>query len=476
MADVLTIRKMADVYELVENNPRLTRLARWVGIIALGGTFVDAYDFTSLGIGAAQLQSQLHLTATQLGIVTASMALGATLAALFGGYYVDKIGRLKMFLLDLALFVVSAVLAALSPNIEWLIVFRFLMGVGVGLDFPAAFSFISEYVSANRRGKWVQFWTPLWFVAVVFTLLLSLAMYYLGAGADLWRWAVGFGAVPALIVLILRFLYMEESPAWAANQGEYDRAAAILSKMYEQKVVVELNEEVKLHKPGTWASELARMFSPPYTLRSVMVLLLNVTQSIEYNAVTFYLPTISLILFGKQLLTALIGAASMDFFGVIGGLIGVALVYRLGLRRITIVGFSVAIVCLLILGFAANALSPPVAAAFIAIFIAAHAFGQGGTGMSIATLSYPSRMRGTGTGFGQASTRLGSMIGLFFFPPILAALGLFHTLLVIAIVPIIGWIVMVAIRWEPIGKNVEAEADQWEAVALGQGVSAPSDR
>lgn len=458
----LTISKVGDVARLVEQNPRLTRLMKWVGIIALGGTFVDAYDFTSLGIGAVQLKSQFHLTGAQLGTITASMAVGAFLAALFGGYYVDKIGRLKMFLLDLALFVVSAVLAALSPNVTWLIIFRFLMGAGVGLDFPAAFSFISEFLGSDRRGKWVEFWDPLWFVAVTITLLLSLLMYYLGAGENLWRWAVGFGAVPAAIVLILRYMYMQESPLWAANQGDFDRAAQILSKVYEQPVTVGNVEQAAPKKPETWARELGRLFRAPYGGRTLMVLLLNITQSIEYNAVIFYLPTISLLLFGKQLVTALLGSVMFDACGIIGGLIGVALVYRLGLRRLTIIGFSVVIATLLLLGLLGHYLSASMAAVLIALFIGAHSFGEGATGMSIATLSYPSRMRGTGTGFGQASTRFGSIIGLFFFPPILAALGLFPTLLILAAAPIIGWITMVAIRWEPIGKDIEGEAEQVE--------------
>ena len=464
--DTLTISTASDVARLVEQNPRLTRLMKWVGIIALGGTFVDAYDFTSLGIGAVQLKAQFHLSGAQLGTITVSMAVGAFLAALFGGYYVDKIGRLKMFLLDLGLFVVSAILAGLSPNLTWLIIFRFLMGVGVGLDFPAAFSFISEYLASDRRGKWVEFWDPLWFVAVTITLLLSLPMYYLGAGENLWRWAVGFGAVPAALVLILRYLYMQESPLWAANQGDFTSAARILSKVYEQPVTVILTEPVAPKKPGTWARELGRPFRKPYGRRTWMVLLLNITQSIEYNAVIFYLPTISLLLFGKHLVTALLGSAMFDACGIVGGLIGVTMVYRLGLRRLTIIGFSVVIVTLLLLGFLGHHLSASLAAVLIACFIGAHSFGEGATGMSIATLSYPSRMRGTGTGFGQASTRFGSMIGLFFFPPILAALGLFPTLLVLAVAPIIGWITMVVIRWEPIGKDIEGEAEQSETQKL----------
>jgi len=101
MADQTTgrvvIRNKDDVFELINQERAVNRQAVLIGLIALGGTFVDAYDFTSLGIGAVQLKIQFHLTSTSLGSLTASMAVGALVGALVGGYYADRIGRLKMF-------------------------------------------------------------------------------------------------------------------------------------------------------------------------------------------------------------------------------------------------------------------------------------------------------------------------------------------------------------------------------------------
>src|SRR5579875_1267231 len=124
MPQPIVLRSRQDVVALVNRGViGQTRFA--IVLIAIGGTFIDAYDFTSLGIGAIQLRQQFHLSGGELGTITASMAIGA----LFGGYYVDKVGRLRMFLLDLFFFVISAIGAALAPNYYVLILFRLLMGV-----------------------------------------------------------------------------------------------------------------------------------------------------------------------------------------------------------------------------------------------------------------------------------------------------------------------------------------------------------
>src|SRR5579864_7767934 len=115
MGQPIVLRSRQDVVDLV-NKGTIGQTRFWIVLIAIGGTFIDAYDMTSLGIGAIQLREEFHLTAGELGTITASMAIGALFGALFGGYYVDKVGRLRMFLLDLFFFVISAIGAALAPN------------------------------------------------------------------------------------------------------------------------------------------------------------------------------------------------------------------------------------------------------------------------------------------------------------------------------------------------------------------------
>ena len=138
------IQSRQDIINFVNSNP-VTSKSWKIILVALGGIFVDAYDFTSLGIGADQLKEQFNLSPAGLGSLTAIMAFGALLGATVGGYYTDKFGRNKMSLIDLFFMVFAALGAALATDLVWLFIFRFLMGVGVGLDVPVALSFIAEF-------------------------------------------------------------------------------------------------------------------------------------------------------------------------------------------------------------------------------------------------------------------------------------------------------------------------------------------
>src|ERR1700730_11717332 len=104
-SDAVVIRSAKDVVALVNagvgKGPSF-----WVLLIALGGVLTDAYDLISFGIGVPQVTSEFDLSPRGVGTLSASLSFGAILGAWFGGYFIDKIGRLRMFMLDLVFFVV----------------------------------------------------------------------------------------------------------------------------------------------------------------------------------------------------------------------------------------------------------------------------------------------------------------------------------------------------------------------------------
>lgn len=245
----LTVRSKRDIIDFVNSHDNPDR-GRIMVLIALGGIFIDAYDFTSLGIGIDSLQKQLSLSPFELGSVTAIMALGALFGALGGGYVTDRLGRFKTFIIDLICLIVAALGTALSPNLAWLLFFRFLLGVGVGMDFPVALSFIAEFTNSRTKGRFVNLWQAMWYIAAASTGIIALPIFFsIGDSENLWRWAVGFGAVPALIILILRLIYLDESPMWAAHNLGLREASDILEKNYNVRVTVSrLKEAAVTHR------------------------------------------------------------------------------------------------------------------------------------------------------------------------------------------------------------------------------------
>ncbi|MCA1846402.1 MAG: MFS transporter [Actinobacteria bacterium] len=467
MEPALTLRNVDDVVRIVDRttnhaDPAAQRKARrmtmLVMIIALGGVFVDAYDFTSLGIGAIQLRHEFHLTATQVGALSSTMAFSALFGALVGGYFVDKLGRKRMFLLDLWFFVFSAIGAALAPNLVVLLAFRLLMGLGVGLDFPVAMSFVAEFADRANRGRFVNLSYLNWYLAAIVGFIASWIGYMLGAGEHLWRLAVGFGAVPALILLLMRNRYMVESPLWAAHQGDLEGAADILRRTRNLDVVVDPGAvAAQADAPLTMAETARVIFSPHYRARAILAAVISCLQSIEYYAVIFYLPVISQMIFGGGLLNAILGGIMFSFIGLLGSAFQALVCDRTGIRPLTITGAFLTVGALLgvALGHAAGSLV--LQAVMVGLFMIGHTIGPGPQGMAYGTLSFPTAIRGSAVGWTQGMLRVGSILGFFFFPVILTAFGFTATFALLAGVPAVIGLVTLAIHWEPIGVDIENE-------------------
>lgn len=463
MTQELTIRSARDVSDFVDQHPG-AKSTSLIILIALGGVFVDAYDFTSLGIGVPALRQTFGLSPFQLGSVTAMMAFGALIGAIWGGKATDKVGRYRMFLVDLVLLVLSAIGAAASVNLPMLLLFRFLMGLGVGLDFPVALSFIAEFVNRRRRGGGINLWQLMWYVAASCTGLVILPFYFMGFGDELWRVAVGFGAVPALAILILRFKYMKESAPWAAQNLGLEEAAKILQATYgvRTRVVQAAARPEAARRPRP---SFAEIFSAPYMRRTLLVSVICATQSMEYFAIGFNLPTISQTLFGTAFLNAILGAIAFNLFGIVGATAGVAVTHRMGSRRMAIAGYALVLIALFGLFRFHGVVSVEVKALLVGLMILGHAFGPGAQGMTMAAMSYPTRIRGVGTGWGQGMVRIGSILGFYFFPLLKASFGFYNMVGLLLLVPALGLAASLLIAWEPSGAGMEEQGDELAAAA-----------
>lgn len=450
--DKVVLRTKRDVITFVNEHPTGSSRGKIIALIALGSIFIDAYDFTSLAIGLDSMKAELNPTPFQVGTTTSAMAVGALLGAIFGGYLVDKLGRYKLLILDLVLFVVAAIGAALSPSIEVLIVWRFLLGLGVGLDMPAALSLVAEFTRNRDKGKFVNLWQPMWYAATITSAALVLPLVFLGMEEHMWRWAVGFGAVPALVILALRFLYADESPMWAAHNLGMGEAVKILRKNFPSTEFAIEDGEVESEAD----TRISRIFERGYRLRSLVVAVVSGFQAVQYFAVGFYLPVIVGLIFGQDVVSIVIGTILLNVFGLLGGGIQPFLTHRFGGRVLTLVGSAICVLALIAVGMVEVESAPYLAALLVGAFIFGHSFGPGSQGKTMATLSYPTDLRGTGTGWAEACSRVGSIVGFYVFPLVVAAVGLSQTMIFLAAVPLIIFVTVLVARWDP--KDVDIEA------------------
>jgi len=461
------IRTARDVHALLAERGSQGTKTKAIIVLALGGIFMDAYDFSSLAFGITAVREEFGLDPLMTGVVNAAIMVGSVVGAIFGGMLVDRFGRYKLFMADMAFFVVAAIGCALAPN-EWvLIFFRFVMGIGVGLDLPVAMAFLAEFSKlrgSGSRSQRVNSWSPAWYIATGFGYLLVLTVFLLLPMEQqpiLWRIVVGFGAVPAIVVLLVRRKYMAESPQWLADQGDLRGAVDVMRSHHGLEVELAADADTTRTtkaRTGHWR-QYGELFAARYRLRTIAALCVSVFSTFGYNAVAYGTPLIISMLFQQGPLVTILSALVINLgFGAVGGILGVRIVNKVGARKLTILGFAIQATSLLILAFVGipSGALVIISIAMLAMFVFAQAGGPGANLMSYATLSYPTRLRGVGVGFNEAVKRVFSIASLVFFPVLAASLstGVFW---IVALAPLAGLISLLIIKWDPTGKDVDAE-------------------
>ena len=177
----------------------------------------------------------------------------------------------------------------------------------------------------------------------------------------------------------------------------------------------------------------------------------------QYYAVGLYIPIIAKYMISEDKLGVLFGTAIVNVAGIIGAYLGAQYTYRLGTRKLTMIGFGIVLFVMVVTGLFYNNLPMVINTCLIALFLFGHSGGPGTQGKTIGALSFPTHLRSQATGIVESVSRTGSIIGTFVFPIILAAVGLNQTMLWIGLVPLIGLVITFVLKWEPVGKNVEDE-------------------
>jgi putative MFS transporter len=211
---------------------RLDRLpfTREHGRLVVGsgvGWALDAMDVGLISFVMAALAVQWSLTPTELSLVGSIGFVGMALGATLGGLLADRYGRRQVFALTLLVFGLATGAAALSWSVGALLVFRFLIGLGLGAELPVASTLVSEFAPARLRGRVVVALEAFW--AVGWTLAALIGYFVVPVSDDGWRWALALGAVPALYAVVVRRT-LPESVRFLELRGRVDEAEAAVRR------------------------------------------------------------------------------------------------------------------------------------------------------------------------------------------------------------------------------------------------------
>jgi MFS family permease len=285
---------------------RLDRLPwsrfHWRVVIGLGTVWIlDGLEVTIVGSIGARLTdkaSGLGLSDSQVLTAGSIYVLGACIGALFFGQLTDRLGRKKLFMATLLVYLPATVATAFSPTFLFFAICRFFTGAGIGGEYAAINSAIDELIPARVRGRVDliingSYWLGAALGALgAYVLLMDVFPVDLG-----WRLAFGMGAILGVGILIVR-RHVPESPRWLFIHGHEDEAERIVDGI-EREVREETGEELEepsgsitvKQRKSVSIAEVARTAFRDYPKRTALGLALFVGQAFIYNSVTFGLGT-----------------------------------------------------------------------------------------------------------------------------------------------------------------------------------------
>jgi MFS transporter, PHS family, inorganic phosphate transporter len=429
----------------------------WLTVLTAGmGFFTDAYDLFIIGTVTAILSPLWHLSTLQLSWLNSTSLLASVLGAVVFGRLMDRFGRKRMYGVEVALLTVGALLCAVSTNVVELIVFRAILGFGVGGDYSTSAVITSEYANRANRGRLVG----TVFAMQGFGLLAGplVAAVLLGAGvphAVAWRLMLAFGAIPAASVIYLR-RKIKETPRYTLGvSGDVAATAATV----KWALGTDTQPQTVAHVP----TPRRGLLQAPYLRR-----LIGTAGTWALMDMAFYGNGISSQLILKALLpnaslltTILIAGLIFLVAAVPGYWVAVALLDRLGRRRIQWQGFLVMALAYGLIFLAPGIVKLPLL--FLVVYGISYffiEFGPNETTFVYPSEIFPVHVRGLGDGLSAAGGKLGAFAAAFLMPLALQHFAIAGAMGILAGVSLLGLLLTLVALPEPKGLALEQAAGE----------------
>ena len=275
---------------------RLDRLPwsawHWRVVIALGVSWLlDGLEVTVVGsIGPAlQRPETLGLSASEIGWAASAYIGGAVLGAIFFGRLADKLGRKRMFLTTLVVYLIATILTAFTWDITSFAFCRFLTGFGIGGEYAAINSAIDELIPARVRGRVDLAINGTFWIGAALGAGLSVVLLGPLVGPEWgWRIAFGLGGILAFAILLVR-RHVPESPRWLLMHGRAEEAEAVVRQIEKEIGVAHEHGEKLAIQPLRsipWG-EVIHVLAVRHRRRAVFGLTLMASQAFFYNAIFF---------------------------------------------------------------------------------------------------------------------------------------------------------------------------------------------
>lgn len=439
----------------------------WTTVITAGmGFFTDAYDLFIIGTVTAILTPIWHLSTARLSLLNSISLLASVFGAILFGKLMDRLGRKAMYGIEVVLLVVGAIASAFSTSFTELLIFRIVVGIGVGGDYATSAVITSEYANKANRGKLIGTVFAMQGFGLLAGPLFASILLATGVSHDLsWRLMLGFGAVPAASVVYLR-RKIKETPRFTMDV-KGDVKSTIEAVRWTTGKDVETGNASLADVAPVRKSRL----SDPFFLKR----LVGTAGAWLLMDVAFYGNGVS----SQVILKALFGAkvsllhntvvAALIFlvFAVPGYWVAVHFLDKIGRKRIQWQGFLI-----MALGYGVIMLVPGIVKVpllFLLVYGITYffiEFGPNETTFVYPSEIFPTSIRGTADGISAAGGKIGAFVAALMMPTIVKDLGLPDAMGILAVVSLLGVALTLWALPEPMGKTLEDASSAPETRSL----------
>ena len=226
------------------------------------GWMLDAMDFMLYAMAIGQLRAYFGINDATAGLLgTVTLAMSAFGGVIFG-FVADRFGRTRALMATILIFSLASLGASTSQTIIQLLMWRAILGIGMGGEWASGAVLVSETWPAAHRNKAISIMQSGWAIGYILAAVLAgIFIDTLGLGGEAWRWLFAFGAVPALFVLWVR-RSIPEPAAWTERR----------------------------RSPGPRVNPFRVIFGPKYRNRTLLVIALNSATQFGYWGIFFWLP------------------------------------------------------------------------------------------------------------------------------------------------------------------------------------------
>lgn len=372
---------------------------RLLVVVGLGWMF-DAMDTGLIAFIMTRLAEDWQLAPADKGWIVSVGFIGMALGAVVAGAIADKVGRKTVFAATLVIYSVATALCGLAPNLTWLLVFRFIVGIGLGGQLPVAVTLVSEYVPAHVRGRFIvlleSFWGLGWLVA-------ALIAYFIIPNHD-WHTAFLVGGLPVLYVFIL-WKWVPESIPYLIHKGRLQEAHAIVSKL-EKEAGVEIIQTIEVAPVAEKKNiSFGQLWSKTFARRTLMLWLIWFGIVYSYYGIFTWLPSL-LVQKGYSIVQSFEYTLILILAQLPGYVVAAWLVEKLG-RKTTLAAFMAACaVCTFFFSSAASETAIITWGCLLSFFN----LGAWGVLYTYTPEQYPTNIRAFGSGWASAIGRMGGIL------------------------------------------------------------------